>query len=40
MERAGSDFVRDNKLLTGAGLIYAPPVIGTAVEVGKKVFLQ
>ena len=36
MERAGR-FVRDNKLLTGAGLIYAPSVIGTAYNVGEKV---
>jgi hypothetical protein len=36
MERAGS-FVRNNKLLTGAGLIYAPSVIGTAYNVGEKV---
>lgn len=35
MERAGR-FVRDNKLLTGAGLFYAPAAVGTAVEVGQK----
>jgi len=36
MERAGN-FVRNNKLLTGAGLVYAPPVVGGLYSAAEKI---
>jgi len=36
MERAGN-FVRNNKLLTGAGLVYAPPLVGGLYSAAEKI---